>query len=117
MSRRRVGLGCSGRCAPACALPLRAAFPSPFALCPWLGGVEGFDGVFGGRFNRSRSAAFSAIRASTRTSRVWISASFSGDESEEISGDGVMGRLNRNSIPGATKIYRWGYCGAFRPKS
>ncbi|HEX7406081.1 MAG TPA: hypothetical protein VF515_00385 [Candidatus Binatia bacterium] len=73
------------------------AFPSPFALCPWLGGVEEFDGVFGGSFSFVRSAAFSASKAVTRTTRssiransVAISVSFSAAEREGISGAGVI---------------------------
>jgi hypothetical protein len=63
---------------------------SPLALCPWLGGTEELSGVLGGRFSRSRSAAFSAISASTRANSVRISASFSDDDSEEKSGGGTI---------------------------
>jgi len=70
------------------------AFPSPLALCPWLGGVDEFDGVFGGRFSVMRSAAFSASRLATRATRssirvssVVISVSFSAAPSEEMLGD------------------------------
>jgi hypothetical protein len=63
---------------------------SPLALCPWLGGVEELSGVFAGRFSRSRSAAFSAISASTRASSARISASLSADDSEEKSGGGAI---------------------------
>src|ERR1019366_4681826 len=63
MSRRRVGLGCSGRCAPAWTLPFGFAFPSPLTLCPRLGGVDELRGVFAGSFSFSRSAALSACNS------------------------------------------------------
>lgn len=82
------------------------------------------DGVFGGRFSRARSAAFSASKAVTRATKASIraksaviNASFSDDESAESSAAGVMERLNRNSIPGATKIYSWDYRRPLRPKT
>jgi hypothetical protein len=71
-------------------------------LCPWLGGVEALPGVFGGRFSRSRSAAFSAISASTRANSVPISASFSEDDSEEKSGGGTIESSNHDPSPLST---------------
>jgi len=73
--------------------------PSPFALCPWLGGVEELEGVFGGSLSFARSAAFSArssttcdsnaatreTNASTRASNVVIKASFSAAERDGTS--------------------------------
>jgi hypothetical protein len=80
-------------------LPFGFAFPSPFALCPWLGGVEELEEVFGGSLSFARSAAFSArssktsdpnavtreTNAATRASNVVIRASFSAAERDGIS--------------------------------
>src|SRR5271166_3323069 len=45
--------------------PSDVLLSSPEALCPWLGGVLEFSGVFGGRSSLARSAALSAHSAST----------------------------------------------------
>jgi hypothetical protein len=82
-SRLCVGLGRSGRCAPARGFPLGLRVCSLDALRPCEGGVLELSGVFGGRFSLSRSAAFSSSKAksrllnsSIRASNVTISASF-----------------------------------------
>src|ERR671917_1166792 len=107
----RVGLGCSGRCAPACALALGPGLPSPFALRPCEGGVPELSGVFGGAVSCSRNAAFSlssavtrAVKASTCASSVEIRVSFSKDDSTVGSKDGATDRLTHVTRPGATQI-------------
>src|SRR5512139_3650997 len=74
MSRRAVGFGCSGRCAPACGLPFGLLAASSDALRPCEGGVLELSGVFAGRpslasssATRARSVAFSASKPATRT--------------------------------------------------
>ena len=55
------------RRAPACGLrrlPLCVLPSSPAALCPWIGGVLEFSGVFCGRSSLARGAALSARSAS-----------------------------------------------------
>jgi len=71
-------------------LGLRLRLVLAAGLVPLARRFEELPGVFGGRFSRSRSAAFSAISASTRANSVRISASFSVDDSEEKSGGGVI---------------------------
>ena len=64
--RRRIGMKRAVR--PACGLrrfPSDVLLSSPAALCPWLGGMLEFSGVFGGRLSLARSSALSARSAST----------------------------------------------------
>src|ERR1019366_5325292 len=80
--RFAVGLGCSGRCAPACGLrrfPSDVSLSSPETLFPWLGGVLEFSGVFGGRSSLARSSALSACSlALSGTGGEHLDADFAG---------------------------------------
>jgi hypothetical protein len=65
-------------------------------LWPRLGGVDEFDGVFGGGFSVVRRAAFSASKLATRATKssiransVTICISFSAAPREEMLGAGV----------------------------
>ena len=108
-----VGFGGSGRYAPGRGLLLGFAPVSRFAFGPCEGGVLELWGVFGGRLNLSRSAAFSVLsaststrKASTRASNTLIKASFSGGERVARSSmDGAMVRLTHKLPHGATQIY------------
>ena len=63
--RRRIGMKRAVRPSVRLAPPsLCVLHSSPAALCPWLGGVPEFSGVFGGRSSFARSAALSARSAS-----------------------------------------------------
>jgi hypothetical protein len=108
ISHRAVGFGCSGRCAPACGLPLSfgrrvgLVAASSDALRPCEGGVLELFGVLGGRpslasssATRVRSAVFSATRASIRPISATINASFSGESRKGNSGGGVSGVIHR----------------------
>src|SRR5271167_1129819 len=65
MSRRCVGFGCNGRCAPGCGFFLRRLLTNSVVLfCPWLGGMLELSGVLGGRSSFARNPAISARRAS-----------------------------------------------------
>src|SRR6266436_7338612 len=106
-SRRRVGFGCNGRCAPACGLAFGFASATPLALCPCEGGVLELSGVFGGKSSLRRSskfsfrnAAFSTSKTSERADRsfsrsinVKISASFAALSRRAKSGGGIIHRL------------------------
>src|ERR1700693_4584118 len=107
--RWRVGSGCSGRCAPACGLPLGLLVGALDALRPCEGGVLELSGVFGGRLSFPRSAAFSASRAassllnsSIRASNVAISASFSALVRAGESKGGITHTLTHIRPPDAT---------------
>src|SRR5271157_607233 len=64
MSRRCVGFGCNGRCAPGCGFFLRRLLTNSVVLfCPWLGGMLELSGVLGGRSSFARNPAISARRA------------------------------------------------------
>jgi hypothetical protein len=87
-------------------------------LCPAAGGVLELSGVFNGRFNFSRSAAFSArnfvlsarsaalsaSNAANRDTTVAISASFSALDNERESGR-VIHRLTHATSSHARKIH------------
>jgi hypothetical protein len=84
MSRLVVGLGCSGRCAPACGLRLPSLLPAARAevFCPLLGGVLELPGVLGGRPSLASSSATRAQSSSTRAKSAGIRASFSARQRE-----------------------------------
>src|SRR3954470_3093052 len=77
MSRVRVGFGCSGRCAPACAVALGLRIGSSLAFWPREGGRDELFGVFGGSCSFSRSVAFSArsVAFSARNTAFSLSSS------------------------------------------
>jgi len=126
--RWRVGLGWSGRCAPACGLPpafagagsLGLVVDARDALCPCEGGVLELSGVFGGKSSLARRLAFSArsaafcasntvsrlLSSSIRASNDAINASFSALDRQEESGGGVTHTLTHILPPDAI---------AFRP--
>src|SRR5216684_1685803 len=103
-SRRWVGFGCNGRCAPACGLAFGFASAAPLALCPCEGGVLELSGVFGGKSSLTRSSAFSfrnaafsasntskrTVRSFSRSIKVRISASFAALSRRAKSGDGII---------------------------
>src|SRR5208337_4401493 len=65
-SRRCVGFGCNGRCAPGCGFFLRRLFTNSVVfLWPWLGGTLELFGVFGGRSCLACRRATSASRLVT----------------------------------------------------
>src|SRR5713226_6136964 len=106
-SRRWVGFGCNGRCAPACGLAFGFASAAPLALCPCEGGVLELSGVFGGKSSLMRSSAFSfrnaafsasntskrTVRSFSRSINVRISASFAALSRTDKSGGGIIHRL------------------------
>src|SRR5216684_879630 len=61
-SRRWVGFGCNGRCAPACGLAFGFASATPLALCPCEGGVLELSGVFGGKSSLTHSFVLLPLR-------------------------------------------------------
>ena len=95
MSRLVVGLGCSGRCAPACGLRLPSLLPvaGAEAFCPLLGGVLELSGVLGGRPSLASSSATRAQSPSTRAKSARIRASFSAWLRESSGGSGAMRSL------------------------
>src|SRR5208283_1841803 len=71
-SRRDVGFGCKGRCAPACGLAFGFGATGAEGFWPFEGGTLELSGVFGGRSSlasnsatRAVSAAFANASAST----------------------------------------------------
>ena len=67
-TRRCVGFGCNGRCAPGCARCLRRLLTNSVVFfCPRLGGRLELSGVFGGRSSFACNSATSARSAATST--------------------------------------------------
>src|SRR5208282_2378857 len=109
--RSRVGLGWSGRWAPACGLALGFGFAGADALWPFEGGRLELSGVLGGRPSLASSSATRAVSAATCASNAAISASFWSCESRERSGPPGMPswiqiRRPRQSIPTPESIRR-----------
>src|SRR5829696_5297177 len=111
-SRHRVGLGCSGRYAPAWGLLFGFGSVSPFAFIACEGGLLELRGVFRGKLGLSRSAAFSVLSSSTsaskaltRASSAAIKASFSDGERKERSAGGVIVRLTHTLPHDAAQIH------------
>jgi hypothetical protein len=104
-SRFDVGLGCRGRCAPACGLPFGLLLVvSREALRPWLGGVEELSGVFGGKPCLASNAATRTQSSSTRARSATINASLSDGSSERKLGGEVIHSLTHMRSRHASEV-------------
>ena len=85
-----VGLGWSGRCAPACGLALAFGVDGSDFFCPFEGGTLELSGVFAGKPSLASSSVSRAVKAATCAISDTISASFCACERFEKSGPAAI---------------------------